>query len=198
MGVCQFCVTAMVERVVTPGMLLGNVRDVNAGSGAYERNGEVFASMVGSVVERPVPVTLSASKGELIANKEFEVRPAAGRRDVVPKVGATVTGRVARVNQRFASVEILVVEKTPVQTSFRGIIRVQDVRATEVDKVRSVFFSRCYRCMTSSKVCLPLSLCQNKAGKMNGIVTEYGVAFTAFRRWKCTAVFVHETLSLQK
>lgn len=41
----------------------------------------------------------------------------------VPQVGSVVTTKVTSVNQRFAKVEILCVGDTPLQSSFRGLIR---------------------------------------------------------------------------
>lgn len=54
---------------------------------------------------------------------------------VVPEVNSVVTCKVASVNPRMAKVAIVCVDQIPVKEHFRGIIRVQDVRATEKDKV---------------------------------------------------------------
>ncbi|KAL6068186.1 Exosome complex component CSL4, partial [Balamuthia mandrillaris] len=48
---------------------------------------------------------------------------------------SSVSATVIRVNPRFASVDILCVGSKALKETFRGIIRTQDVRATEVDKV---------------------------------------------------------------
>ena len=60
-------------------------------------------------------------------------REVAGRE--VPERGSVVAALVTKVNPRFASCRILTIGPTPVKETFSGIIRVQDVRATEVDKV---------------------------------------------------------------
>lgn len=54
----------------------------------------------------------------------------------MPEIDAIVTCKVVRVNPRFAAVSIMVVGETPCKDDFQGIIRVQDVRATEKDKVK--------------------------------------------------------------
>ena len=61
-----------------------------------------------------------------------------GVQPVVPVVGDVVTGRVTRINQRLASLDILCVGSKPVQQRYTGVLRVRDVRATEIDKVRGV------------------------------------------------------------
>jgi exosome complex component CSL4 len=54
----------------------------------------------------------------------------------IPDIGNVVTGRVLRINPRFATLSIMVVDATPCHENFQGIIRVQDVRSTEKDKVQ--------------------------------------------------------------
>jgi exosome complex component CSL4 len=54
----------------------------------------------------------------------------------VPEIDAIATCKVVRVNPRFAAVNIMVVDGKPCTDDFQGIIRVQDVRATEKDKVK--------------------------------------------------------------
>ncbi|CAA6666485.1 unnamed protein product [Spirodela intermedia] len=53
----------------------------------------------------------------------------------VPKPGSMVVGRVTKVMARLASVDIMCVDSKSVRETFTGIIRQQDVRATEIDKV---------------------------------------------------------------
>eukprot|EP01133_Synstelium_polycarpum_P006383 gene6383-7397_t len=54
---------------------------------------------------------------------------------VVPEIGSIVTVQVLRINPRLASVAILCVGEKALKETFNGVIRVQDVRATEIDKV---------------------------------------------------------------
>jgi hypothetical protein len=59
----------------------------------------------------------------------------AGAQPVVPALDDIVTARVVRINARLASLDILCVGTNPVQQRYSGIIRLRDVRATELDKV---------------------------------------------------------------
>jgi len=61
-------------------------------------------------------------------------------------IGDEVLCRVKRLNPRYASCDISCKGNSPLIKEFLGIIRVQDVRATEIDKVsegagRSAFAS---------------------------------------------------------
>lgn len=56
--------------------------------------------------------------------------------EILPEVNNTVLCRVTRIAPRQATVAILVVGETVLDGEWQGIIRVQDVRATEKDKVK--------------------------------------------------------------
>lgn len=58
------------------------------------------------------------------------------KREVLPEVGSTVLCKVTRITPRQASVAILVVGETVLDGEWAGVIRVQDVRATEKDRVK--------------------------------------------------------------
>ncbi|KAI1462368.1 hypothetical protein F4805DRAFT_410364 [Annulohypoxylon moriforme] len=60
----------------------------------------------------------------------------AEKREVLPEVGNSVLCRVTRIMPRAANVAILVVGDTVLETEWAGMIRVQDVRATEKDRVK--------------------------------------------------------------
>ena len=64
----------------------------------------------------------------------LEVRATDGA-PVVPEVGNTVIAKVARINKRACTVEIIQVGEQALETPFKGSVRLQDVRASEVDKV---------------------------------------------------------------
>nr|GEZ46742.1 exosome complex component CSL4 [Tanacetum cinerariifolium] len=53
----------------------------------------------------------------------------------VPEPGCVVIARVTKVMARMASADVMCVGSKSVQEKFSGIIRQQDVRATEIDKV---------------------------------------------------------------
>ena len=59
----------------------------------------------------------------------------AGTPTIVPLAGDVVTAKVIQVNQRFAKVSILCIGDNVLDKSYRGILRKEDVRATEKDRV---------------------------------------------------------------
>ncbi|KAJ1562740.1 hypothetical protein HK405_008459 [Cladochytrium tenue] len=61
--------------------------------------------------------------------------PLASTSTAVPEVGSQVLARVLRINPRQATLAILVVNDLPCSDTFQGVVRTQDVRATEKDKV---------------------------------------------------------------
>lgn len=96
-------------------------------------------------ITAPSSTTPAAAAAAGAASKELatiSVRhaPAAeraeSRREVLPEVGARVLCRVTRVMTHQAVVEILVVGDTVLQSEWQGVIRVQDIRATEKDRVK--------------------------------------------------------------
>ncbi|KAI1153516.1 hypothetical protein F4825DRAFT_252117 [Nemania diffusa] len=58
------------------------------------------------------------------------------KREVLPEVGNVVLCRVTRITPREATVAILVVGDAVLSAQWQGVVRVQDVRATEKDRVR--------------------------------------------------------------
>ncbi|ORZ39231.1 hypothetical protein BCR44DRAFT_72803 [Catenaria anguillulae PL171] len=107
-------------RIVVPGERLGSTQQVKAGPGTYVRAGQVFSTIVGSVSESGERIGVQGKNGN----------------SPVPAIGSIVTGRVKRINSRMAVVSVLLVESTPVNQEFEGVIRVDNVRATERDKVQ--------------------------------------------------------------
>ena len=54
----------------------------------------------------------------------------------MPEVESVVLARVTRLGPRFANVDILVVGDVVCREGFQGMIRREDIRATEKDKVK--------------------------------------------------------------
>ncbi|XP_065183927.1 exosome complex component CSL4-like isoform X1 [Sycon ciliatum] len=117
--------------VVIPGERLGASCEYSSGFGTYVRHGYVYASMAGfrSVVD--------TKNGQ-----EISVYHDASRQRVVPVPGSLVTCRVTSTNPRHCKVSILRVGETSLKESFRGLIRKEDVRAVEKDKVE---IYKCFR-----------------------------------------------------
>ena len=101
-----------------------------------------MAAVVGTARERPAAendadrrpfVEVCRRDADLGAPRDPSRLRAGG--SLLPVVGDEVFARVVRVNPRLANVEILSVGGVAVEDAFSGVIRAQDVRATEVDKV---------------------------------------------------------------
>lgn len=58
-----------------------------------------------------------------------------GNKTVLPVVGDVVTARVEVVNQRFAKCSIICIGDILLNRPLRGILRKEDVRATDIDRV---------------------------------------------------------------
>ncbi|KAL4427920.1 hypothetical protein ABPG75_002009 [Micractinium tetrahymenae] len=119
----------MAETLCTPGERLALAAEYDAGSGTCVRDSFICATLVG--VKRVLP----AGEGKAVQRPRVEV-VRSGVEPVVPRVGDVVTARVVRINPRLAAVDILCVGPKPVRQRYSGVIRVQDVRATEIDKVQ--------------------------------------------------------------
>ncbi|XP_014087626.2 exosome complex component CSL4 [Bactrocera oleae] len=94
-----------------------------AGQGTYERGGYIYATLAGSV---------QVKKKDKC--KYIEVK-CAGSQTIVPVAGDVITARVLQVNQRFAKCSIICIGDHILERTYRGIVRKEDVRATEKDRV---------------------------------------------------------------
>ncbi|KAL9257624.1 Exosome complex component CSL4-like protein [Drosera capensis] len=114
---------------VTPGEILGKASSLRPGRGAYAvAGGDVYASLTGRRSILPPPPD-SPDQRPIV---EVTGHKAHG---VVPEPGSTVIARVKKVMAKMASADIMCVGEKSVREKFTGIIRQQDVRATEIDKV---------------------------------------------------------------
>lgn len=118
------------EEMVTPGEVLGKESEVKAGKGAYfsHHNNTVYASLTGRRSLTPAAPESPDQRPivEVIGHKAH---------GPVPEPGCVVIARVTKVMARMASADIMCVSSKSVREKFSGIIRQQDVRATEIDKV---------------------------------------------------------------
>ncbi|XP_074640562.1 exosome complex component CSL4-like [Tubulanus polymorphus] len=101
------------------------------GLGTYVRNGFVYSSLAGCVK------TNSDSEGSISLSVQTS-----SKQNVVPSLGSIVTVRITNVNPRFCKCAILNVDGALLPDSFRGMIRREDVRATEKDRVEMY---KCFR-----------------------------------------------------
>ena len=125
--------------IVCPGERLRFAEEFAAGRGTYVRDQHVVAAVVGE--SRVVPAADGSSDSRPVVEV---VRRGAGGAGVeseqvggtlIPQVGDVVFAKITRINPRLCNAEIVCVNGKAVEDTFAGVIRTQDVRATEVDKV---------------------------------------------------------------
>eukprot|EP01097_Dermamoeba_algensis_P004277 TRINITY_DN2820_c0_g1_i2.p1 TRINITY_DN2820_c0_g1~~TRINITY_DN2820_c0_g1_i2.p1 ORF type:complete len:242 (-),score=63.65 TRINITY_DN2820_c0_g1_i2:175-861(-) len=148
---------------VVPGERLGYADDFQASLGTYVRKQYIHASVVG--FKHIVPGS-EGEKPSFLVLREKET-------SVVPIIGNIVTAKVTRINLRQATLKILCVGSKPVKEAFQGVIRVQDVRATEVDKVQL------YKCFRPGDVVRAevISLGDKRSYYLSTAKNELGVIF---------------------
>lgn len=136
--------TVEVPSLAIPGRVLGPVSKYAPGPGTHVFEGNVVSSLMGSVTvtqaaKTPGPakrlnkITAPTGADEL---STIAVARHGRRREVLPDVNNVVLARVVRLMPKQAIVVIQQVGDTVLQTEWQGVIRVQDVRATEKDKVK--------------------------------------------------------------
>lgn len=118
----------MATSVVCPGDPLCSVGEAVAGSGTHVTGEHICASLVGTVLRVPPEAAASDQKDVLHVFRR-------GAQLGTPKIGDIVTAKVTRINPRLASLDVLCIGDAPLDSTFTGSIRKQDVRATEVDTV---------------------------------------------------------------
>lgn len=144
--------------IVVPGQDLGLATSSIPGPGTHIFSNRIYASILGyshkAIPPKPVgpqkrltkitpaaPVALPTisvrldpgSGSDSVKNADTVVKA-----QVIPEVGSTVLCKITRITPRQAAVAILVVGETVLEGEWQGLIRVQDVRATEKDRVKIV------------------------------------------------------------
>lgn len=115
----------MTEAICIPGERLGSADLYKVGEGTYIRHGFIFSTLAG------YKKTSTVSDGEIP-----EISVVSGEQSsVIPEVRSIVTAKVLAVNTKYCSCAILGVEGKSLKGTFRGMIRREDIRATEQDKV---------------------------------------------------------------
>ena len=136
-----------VPATACPGRVLGPISRYISGSGTHVYGNDVVSSLLGRVNVSPAvstsaprpakrlnKITGPVAKAEELAT--ISVARHGRKREVLPDVGNLVLARVVRLMPKQAIVTIQQVGETVLQTEWQGVIRVQDVRATEKDKVK--------------------------------------------------------------
>lgn len=135
--------TAEVPSLAIPGSVLGPVTKYAPGAGTHTFEGNVVASLMGNVTVTPPAKAPGPAKrlNKITAPTSDElstitVARHGRKREILPDVNNIVLARVVRLMPKQAIVVIQQVADTVLQTEWQGVIRVQDVRATEKDKVK--------------------------------------------------------------
>lgn len=135
--------TDTLPSLAIPGTILGPTSKFASGPGTHVYEGNVVSSLLGNVnVTAPAKAPGPTKRLNKITAPHVEelstitVIRRGRKREVLPDVGNTVLARVVRLMPKQAIVVIQQVGDTVLQTEWQGVIRVQDVRATEQDKVK--------------------------------------------------------------
>ncbi|SCO83864.1 probable CSL4-core component of the 3`-5` exosome [Fusarium oxysporum] len=132
-----------IPSVALPGNVLGPVTKYAPGAGTHVYEGNVVSSLLGRVTVTPPTKNpgpqkrlnkITAPTTEELAT--ISVSRHGRKREILPDVENIVLARVLRLMPKQAIVVIQQVGDTVLQTEWQGVIRVQDVRATEKDKVK--------------------------------------------------------------
>ena len=132
-----------IPSTALPGRVLGPVSKYAPGSGTHVFEGNVVSSLMGRVtVTQPAKAPGPAKRLNKITAPTTDelatisVTRHGRKREILPDVNNVVLARVVRLMPKQAIVVIQQVGETVLQTEWQGVIRVQDVRATEKDKVK--------------------------------------------------------------
>lgn len=156
----------MAAGVVCPGDVLCAAADAAAGPGTHVAGPNICASFIGTLRQAPADPASKLQKPVVEVVRR-------GLQQGTPKPGDVVTARVTRINPRLASLDILCVGDLPLDTTFTGVIRVQDVRLTEIDKVE---IHNCFRPGDIVKAEV-LSLGDQRSYYLGTAKNELGVAY---------------------
>ena len=143
---------AQTTFIAVPGQLLGPTSEYLPGPGIHVHDSNLYASILGPISKTTPPkptgpqkrltkITPAAPVALPTLSIERNISASAGeggkgKAEILPEVNSTVLCRVTRIAPRQATVAILVVGETVLDGEWQGVIRVQDVRATEKDKVK--------------------------------------------------------------
>ncbi|XP_011858736.1 PREDICTED: transcription initiation protein SPT3 homolog [Vollenhovia emeryi] len=105
-------------------------KDNVAGPGTYEQQGYIYSKLAGVV--------------KLVTNDKTRTIEVHGitEQSIVPAPGDIVTAMITVVNQRFCKCSIKCVGDTVLTRPYKGILRKEDVRAIDKDKIEMY---KCYR-----------------------------------------------------
>lgn len=124
-----------------PGLPLGPSSKYAPGPGTHIYSSQIYASLAGPVILTPSTPNPSSSSSSSTKPTSTNLptlsiaRLSSPRTNVLPQVNSTVLCRVTRLQTRQVTVEILVVDEQVCADAWTGVVRREDVRGWEKDKV---------------------------------------------------------------
>ncbi|XP_063703552.1 exosome complex component CSL4 [Culicoides brevitarsis] len=158
--------TQMEELICIPGQRICPLTEETiSGEGTYERGGYIYSNLAG---------VLKFRKSEKITYIDV-ISPKA--KTILPIPGDVVTCRVQVVNQRFAKCLIIGIGDVVLTRHLRGILRKEDVRATDKDRVEI------YKCFRPGDIILAKVLPQTELHtyQLTTAENELGVVVATYR-----------------
>lgn len=140
--------------IAMPGQVLGRASDFIPGPGTHIHNKTLYASILGPITTTTPPKPAGPQKRltkitpagpsalptvsieRNIESQTVDKDGKVAKVEALPEVDSIVLCKVTRITPRQATVAILVVGESVLNGEWQGQIRVQDVRATEKDKVK--------------------------------------------------------------
>ena len=122
-------------KIVLPGDTVGLATEYKDGAGTYRIGSEIYASLWGCVKKNTDSSNSEDRRPVISVHHTHTGMKAAGERMVAPQINSIVTARVITANSRFCKAEILAVSSQMLTEPFHGVLRKEDVRATEKDSV---------------------------------------------------------------
>lgn len=134
---------------VFPGDILANASAATGGVGVYvdESTGDIRSALQGRVLIEELSSSSSSSSGKrgagaaavrlnvVVRPEDFGLQKKIVARDLVPRVGDIVLARILRTNYNQAYVDILCLGDESLAAPIKAVIRREDIRETEIDKV---------------------------------------------------------------
>ena len=137
--------TTAQTSVAIPGQFLGPKTKYQPGPGTHIYGSNLCSSVLGVVrIAQPAKAGPARRLTKITPMPVLTELPTISvsrsgvteKREVLPEVGNVVLCRVIRIAPRQAVVTILICGDTGLEAEWQGLIRVQDVRATEKDRVK--------------------------------------------------------------
>ena len=126
-----------VPAIAHAGQALGALSKLSAGPGTHVYDGQIYASLAGApTVDRSTkPPTLSIPRWLSPSTSSQVASTNVSNKNTLPKVGSVVLGKVTRCMIKQVNVAISVVDEHVCADEWSGVVRKEDVRATEKEKV---------------------------------------------------------------